>query len=282
MGAAKERYIAPDYTDATESDISDLDSIATEDEGRIETFLDSQRKLNEQQLMQTTPFGDSPVTSTQQTTSVASSWGSTPSTPWNSGNTSWGNNNSWGGNNTPTSPWQQQQTPSSPWGNNTNNNTDIANKAKFDRNKRVIFINFFDGVVETWDSKGNPGLCPRGAYDLIPRFDAWRRLRLMNPEWIYVLAPKGFHMSTIQHFCIALSDFLGRPQGSCKPVFLNIHMKYPKLDAIKFFTNKYPKEDIIFVGNHSGLPNQGNEDIVSAEKCGISYVDLNTLINNLV
>ena len=41
------------------------------------------------------------------------------------------------------------------------------------------------------------------------------------------------------------------------------------------------REDCIYIGLQSGLYNQSNQDLITAQNCGIDYVDLNQLLNNM-
>ena len=45
--------------------------------------------------------------------------------------------------------------------------------------------------------------------------------------------------------------------------------------------SNFKKDDCIYIGLQSGLFNQSNQDLVTAQKCGIDYVDLNQLLNNM-
>ena len=41
------------------------------------------------------------------------------------------------------------------------------------------------------------------------------------------------------------------------------------------------KKDVIYIGIYSGLAGQSNKDQVAAIRCGIDYVDLGILLNNM-
>lgn len=291
MGAAENKYIAPDYTDATENDCDDLDSVTSEDEGRIETFLDSQKAFNNK-IMQTTPFGTTPAPAA---TSTTPSWGSPVG-----GNSNWGNSSGsiWG--NKPTTPqvggWgglqQPQQQSTSIWNSGNSNANNNTNRIEIDRTKKVVICNFLDCIVETWSSNGYPGFLPRDIYDLKPRFDVWQKILAINPEKVYMLVPKNLLSSTngyngwkdaLHYYCGCLSSFLRRPYLSCQILLQNL-IGQSKVDAIKPLVDgstPINREDIVFIGINSGRDGQSNEDIATAEFLQISYVDLNTLLQNM-
>jgi hypothetical protein len=39
--------------------------------------------------------------------------------------------------------------------------------------------------------------------------------------------------------------------------------------------------DVIYIGIYSGLAGQSNKDQVAAQRCGIDYLDLGMLLNNM-
>ena len=55
----------------------------------------------------------------------------------------------------------------------------------------------------------------------------------------------------------------------------------PKDWVIKNVLENLKREDCIYIGLQSGLYNQSNQDLITAQSCEIDYVDLNQLLNNM-
>ena len=282
-------YIPPDYSDEGREigEVFDeaLDEEETdEDEGKIESSLDEQEKQEpkiNQPSMSSNVFGQ-PST----TPSSGGGFGSAPSSPFTP---------SFGGG---SSPWQQRQSGSiwgqgsgggSIWGGSSNNN---SQKEQINRDKQVIFCDFLDCVVETYDSQGRPGYLPRDIYDLKPRFEVWQKLAAFNPKQIWVLVPVNLMpntngdeswIKTLEYFCCALSAYLRLAPGSCR-VMAQTVIGQPKEDLISSILRSgqviNPK-DAIYIGIYSGLAGQSNSDQVAAQRCGIDYLDLGMLLNNM-
>jgi hypothetical protein len=279
------QYIPPDYTQEEEvkeeDDIPEIDS--DEDEGKIETDLDklSQQKEEKEEIKEMTP----------------SAFGQPSTTPSGSGGTGFGtgpapfSTPSFGGNSG--SPWQQRQ--NSPWGQSggsiwggSNNNTQ---KEQIDRNKQILFCDFLDCVVETWDSQGRPGYLPRDIYDLRPRFEVWQKISAFNPRQVYMMIPVNLipntagdegWIKTLEYFCCALCAYLRLAPGSCR-ILAQTLIGQPKEDLMMSILNSGPikKSDVIYIGIYSGLAGQSNQDQVAAIRCGIDYLDLGMLLNNM-
>ena len=184
----KKEYIPPDYSEESnvdafpeEDDDDDDDDLDDDydsdiDEGKEETEQD--KILTEDKKVvtgQSNPFSP--------TAPTTPSWGSTTrgrprSTP------SWGrqggSSNIWGGNNNGGGGYGQGTTQ---WGQQ-------GQKIELNREKKVIFCDFLDCIVETWQSNGQPGLVPRDIYDLRIRFDVWDKIRAFDPERVYAIIPK--------------------------------------------------------------------------------------------
>lgn len=281
-------YIPPDYSDEgkIEEDDSDFDEDPTEeDEGILETLEDKKHneevKEEHRKEMISTPFSDS---------GGSSSWGnsgsqSTSSSPWsqqNSGSSIWQQNRpTWGSNNSSPS-----------WGNGFGGITSGSQKEQIPRQKTVVFCDFLDCMMETYQSNGLPGLRPRGLYDLKPRFNVWEKLMAFNPQKIFALIPpntinttngsNGWDV-TLAYWCCALSDFLGIPFTNCQ-VLSQSQVGQPKETAILQAIQQYniPKSDIVYVGIYSGVSGQSDRDISAARACDIDYIDLNTLLNSMI
>jgi hypothetical protein len=274
-------YIPPDYDSPREDDDDDseIGEVLEEDEGKIESEIDEiNSKEEESKKMTTTPFG-TPVSS-QPTTP---SWnpptfgqpqsspfggGSTGSSPWSSRTPSWGQGGS--------SIWQQKP----------------EEKREIDRKKKIIFCDFLDCIVETWDSQGRPGYLPRDIYDLKPRFEVWGKIQAFNPEQVYSMIPINLipntngaagWIKTLEYYCCCLSSWLRIPYDNCK-ILAQTAIGQPKEDLIQSILNgpgHVDKKDVIYVGIYSGLSGQSNKDQLAASNCDIDYVDLGILLNNM-
>lgn len=280
-------YIPPDYSDEgkVEEEETDFDDDPTEeDEGILEAIENEIRneetKPEPRKEMISTPFSES---------SGSSPWGSsgsssTPSSPWsqqNSGSSIWQQNRpSWG-----------SSSPS--WGSSFGGSGTGGNqKEQIPRQKKVVFCDFLDCMMETYQSNGLPGLRPRGLYDLKPRFNVWEKLMAFNPQKIFALIPpntintingsSGWDV-TLAYWCCALSDFLGIPFTNCQ-VLSQSQVGQPKELAILQAIQQYsiPKADIVYVGIYSGVSGQSDRDINAARACDVDYIDLNTLLNSMI
>ena len=294
------QYIPPDYTDEADKigptdsdddndddDFSDLDleEEDEEDEGKIESLLDEQNRNNER-LMQATPFGN-------PSPSPSPTWGTQGGSMWGNGvggSSYWGSGN--GGNNSG-SVWGRPGNSNNLWGAGSVNQS-TNGKSQLDRSKKVIFIDFLDAIVETYQSEGRPGLVPRDIYDVKPRFDVWQKLAAFNPEKVYALIPRNLLKDStglpegldtmMSYFCCSLAAFLRLPYNRCQ-VLVQGRVGQYKEEIIKSIMKggqvKIPEQDVVLIGINSGLYGQSNADIVAANNCGITYYDLNQLLNNM-
>ena len=287
----EKQYIPPNYEDEDREigEVFDkaLDESETEvNEGEIETALDEQQKDTEEKkpinnnknTMASNVFGQ------PSTAPSGGGFGSSPFTP------------SFGGG-AGSGPWQQRQqsspwgtgnTGSSIWGSGGNNNQ----KEPINRDKQVIFCDFLDCIVETYDSQGRPGYIPRDIYDLKPRFEVWQKLAAFNPKQIYAMIPVNLMpntngdeswIKTLEYFCCSLSAFLQIPPGSCR-ILAQTLIGQPKEDLISSILHSgipIGLNDVIYIGIYSGLAGQSNRDQVAAQRCGIDYLDLGILLNNM-
>lgn len=307
----KKGYIPPKYTrfeeersyDSGDDDDDDyIDDTEDGDTQELENYLDNKdreetekkKQLNNKfggNFMQSTPFGQTFGTSSSPSTS--SPW----ATPGTTGS-GWGNvgGNSWGQNN---SPWGQRtwgqsgssnnwgQTSGSPWGNTSNN----FKKEQIDRTKKIIFCDFLDCIIETFQSNGRPGLLPRGIYDVRLKFEVWDKLKCFNAERIYIITPKfnltsnnGLDCWTIlmNYVTCCLSDYLRVPYQNCQVLTQGV-LGQPKKDVISYVINspdyKIHRSDVLLIGLNSGYAGQSNVDFETAEKLKIDYIDLNQLMS---
>lgn len=282
-------YIPPDYSDEDpggpkeEDDVPEAESEI--DEGEAESLLDKQEQLNEK-IMTTTPFGQ-PVNNSGMGggwTGPSSSPApfSTPSFGQGAGTTPWGSR--------PTTPTWNPGGSSFQFGQKQQQQNQEIN-----RKKRIIFCDFLDCMVESWDSNGRPGFLPRDIYDLKPRFEVWSKLAAFNPELVYAMIPINLipntngapgWIKTLEYFCCSLSSYLQLPWDSCKILAQSV-IGQDKSELMKSILVdprgivRVNREDAIYVGVYSGLAGQSNRDQVAAQKCGIDYVDLGILLNNM-
>ena len=291
---ATKQYIPPNYEDEDREigEVFDeaLDEEETEvDEGKIETNLDEQENNDEK------PTEDKPTKNNTMSNSVFGQPNTTPSGNSGGGFGSAPFTPSFGGGSS--SPWQQRQqsspwgtgnTGGSIWGSGGNNNQ----KEPINRDKQVIFCDFLDCIVETYDSQGRPGYIPRDIYDLKPRFEVWQKLAAFNPKQIYAMIPVNLMpntngdeswIKTLEYFCCSLSAFLQIPPGSCR-ILAQTLIGQPKEDLISSILHSgmpIGLNDVIYIGIYSGLAGQSNRDQVAAQRCGIDYLDLGILLNNM-
>jgi len=284
----EKQYIPPDYSsepdenreigEVFEGD-TDIDESEAEDENDgDEKPIEPKTQTTENQMGSGNAFGPP---------SVTPSFGGGSSSPWGTGFGSGGS-----------SPWNQRQ-PSSPWGQGGGGGsiwggggTSNPQKEQINRNKQIIFCDFLDCIVETYDSQGRPGFLPRDIYDLKPRFEVWQKIAAFNPKQVYPMIPVNLipnttgdvgWIKTLEYFCCALSAFLQLPPGSCR-ILAQTLIGQPKEALISSVLNSgmaINKKDVIYIGIYSGLAGQSNKDQVAAQMCGIDYVDLGILLNNM-
>lgn len=285
-------YLTPDYDNDPDDDDDDFDEdidVNGEDEA-VENFLDNQENLKNNSRM----------------TTAGSSFGSNPtSTPWGS-NTSNNSGSLW--NTPPSTPnWGSQTSNSSPWGSNpssnnwgsrpssgfwnNNNGNSWSNisgeKKEINRNKRIIFCDVLDCLVETYQSCGKPGLLPRGIYDIKFRFDVWDKLACFNPEKIFAMVPRvllnssneASWMVLLEYIVCSLSEYLRSPYQVCQ-ILLQTEIGQPKEDTMFGVLKGLNRDEVIHLGVNSGLYGQNNKDQIAAKKCGIDYIDLATFMNS--
>jgi len=283
----EKQFIPPDYSDDPETDEKELDdlddeeSITAYDESEEEELLDylhgSEKKESEEKnenkeenTVTSSPFSTNPSTN---------SWGWGSNNQQNNGGSFWSNS--------------QQSKPS--WGgfSSFGSSTQPAQKEQINRNKKVIFCDFLDCIVETYQSNGQSGLLPRDIYDLKPRFEVWAKLAAFNPERIYIMVPRNLLPSTngpdawtmtLNYFCCSLSAFIRVPFNCCQILVQQI-LGQPKESIIQSIINmpEFPvkKEEMVCIGIYSGENGQSNRDLLAAQICRLDYVDLNKLINNM-
>lgn len=308
----KKKYISPkyrfeeerNYDSGNDDDDEDyVDDSGDEDTEELENYLDNKdreetekkKQLNNKfggNFMQSTPFGQT-FGNTQNNPS-SSPW-STPGTVgsgWgNTGGSSWGqpNNNPWGqrtwGQSVPANNWGQ--TTGSTWGNASSS----FKKESIDRTKKVIFCDFLDCLIETYQSNNRPGLIPRGIYDVRLKFEVWDKLRCFNAERIYIITPK-FNLTSnngldcwtvlVNYVTCSLSDYLRVPYQNCQVLTQGV-LGQPKKDVINYIISspdhRIKRSDVLFIGLNSGFAGQSNIDCEAAEQLKIDYIDLSQLMS---
>ena len=266
----QKQYIPPDYStkeDEEEREIFEIPDDIDIDEGKEENIIEERERIKG--MSNSTPFG-----------TPAPSW-TTPS--WQAS-----------GNNNTSNFWESQPKPNTgngwTWGSSNNSQ---SQKIELPRDKKVLFCDFLDIIVETYQSNGQPGLIPRDIYDLKPRFDVWNKLSALNPEKVYAIIPKNLipatngseaWVTTLAYFCCCLSSYLRLPYLSCQIIAQTV-IGEPKEIIMKGIIdnteNPIPKNIIASIGIYSGVSGQSNRDIMAASQCGIDYIDLYQLLNNM-
>jgi hypothetical protein len=285
-GSEEKSFIPPDYSDLKEEELpfdADLSGDDDDDDGDLVSDEELEHDKIVEELEENKPK-----------MSFGSGFGSPSSKPtWG---TSWGdqgniqeNNGWWGSGNS-------QQPNNGWWGSGSGGNngwgtpkTVNQNDKPINRDKKVIFIDFFDGLMETYQSNGQAGFLPRAVYDLKPRFEVWTKIAAFNPSYVFGIVQKEFlndingiegWSMVLEGWCCCLSSFL-RKQYGCAQILLSTSIYQPKDWVISNALANLKKEDCIYIGLQSGLYNQSNQDLITAQKCGIDYVDLNQLLNNM-
>lgn len=292
-GSEDKQFIPPDYSEVLKEEEIPFDSDLTgdDDDDDSDDVLESEEEAENEKIveeieenkMTTSPFGGT------GTSTFGSS--SSPSSRWGSG---WGDNNRQSDNGFWNTPGSNNNSQGGWWGTGNNNNTWGSPKSnqesqRINREKRVIFIDFFDGLMETYQSQGQPGFLPRAVYDLKPRFEVWTKVTAFSPEIVFGIVQKEFlndingidgWSKVLEGWCCCLSSFMRKQYGSAQ-ILLSTSIYQPKEWVISKVLGSFRKEDCIYIGLQSGLYNQPNVDLVTAQKCGIDYVDLNQLLNNM-
>ena len=285
----KKTYIPPDYSEEPsdseypreedDDDDDDIDDDSSDiDEGKEETEQD--KLLGGENKEMVTGQGSNPFSSPVQNNNTPSwgapSWGSTGGSAWKPTTPSiWGNPGNSGG---------YGQGSTSPWGQS-------GQKTELNREKKVIFCDFLDCIVETWQSNGQPGLLPRDIYDLKPKFEVWDKIRAFGPERVYAIIPKNLLSSstngahgweeTLNYFCCSLSAYLRKPFPVCQILSQSVIGQQKEeliMSALENNRKPIPKEVAILIGINSGLYGMSNADKIAAQICGIDYIDLNELL----
>jgi len=288
-GSEEKSFIPPDYSELMKEEELPFDADLSGDDDDDDGELVSDEEIEHDKIVEELEEGRKPDMS------FGSGFGSPSSKPtWGSG---WGDqnnkqeNNWWGSGN------NQQSGTTGWWGSGSGGNNNgwgtprpgSQDGKPINRDKKVIFIDFFDGLMETYQSNGVAGFLPRAVYDLKPRFEVWTKIAAFNPSYVFGIVQKEFlndingiegWTMVLEGWCCCLSSFL-RKQYGCAQILMSTSIYQPKDWVIKNVLENLKREDCIYIGLQSGLYNQSNQDLITAQNCGIDYVDLNQLLNNM-
>lgn len=278
-------YDDPPIDEEDDEEPADFDE--GDEEEKVNEVFNEQDKFNKK-IMQQTPFGQ-PVNNWGTSNNGQSSWGNT-TTP----GSSWGNTTS-----QQQFPWQRNPSPSwgtssgSSWGGGysspQNNSWGSNEKREINRQKKVIFCDVLDCLIETFQSNGKPGLLPRGIYDVRLRFEVWDKLACFNPEKIYAIIPSSLLSSSngsdswrvlLDYIICALSEYLRVPYTNCQ-IIIQSQLGQTKDTVISSVLKDltYDRDDIIHIGLNSGLYGQSDRDLLTSKNLGIDYLDLGQLLS---
>ena len=308
MRSDETMYIPPDYSHEENDggdlleDITDIDEEL--EDARIEKLLEDQSEFSkdlgektEEKKENNTSMGASfsgwgsssnngnagaapwEQNNQQQSTpswGQSSGWGSGASRPANNG---WGTGNSWG-NSSPS------------WGNsgssNSGNNNQTVDNTINSRPKKVVICDALDCLVESYDSNGKPGLIPRAIFDLKPKFDVWEKIASFNPERLYIIFPSGELIPSfgrpqtakisLEYLAHSISTYLRIPRDCCF-ILKQMTQNLPKDRTLMSVLKDGPeRDDMVYIGIHSGRWGLSARDIQAAHAVGIDYIDMYNLL----
>lgn len=275
-----ERIIPPSYLSEDpdeDDDDDDDDDIDPEDDFEIykeaETEKILEEKENDMTQGQQSPFTSSPFNQQPQTT-----WTPPPTTTWQK--PSWGNQQQ-----TPfQSPFAQQPQQQTTWNSGVTSNQ----RKELPRAKKVVICDVLDGLMESIQSGGRPGLIPRGIYDSRIKFEVWDKLGCLGVEFVYGYSDVQTYSDDWSALCNyilrGLAQYLRLPAGNCRSVVqMSYHQSKSSVIESVLMTLKqttgYQKEDILMVGIGSGFANQNDRDLKISTELGIDYIDLGQFLS---
>jgi hypothetical protein len=265
-----------------------------------ENYLDSEEEEKRKQQihnnMQNNPFGQ------PQTTSYG---GYQPTSPWGTPGQTQGS--IWGTRPAYTQPTYTppSYTPNfaSPWSNPAQPVGGVAGgRQQINRNKKIVFCDFLDNLVEPYQTGGKLGVQPRGIYDLRLKFEVWDKLACFGAEYIFVLTNQNLQpgstqsqvfMTMANYVTYSLAEYLRMPYENVKCFVktgynqTNDYVK-PGTGLIKLaleqgigpdWRKRFQKSDMIVLGSQSGFAGQGNRDAKMAENFKIDYTDIGQLLS---
>ena len=281
--------IPPDYSEFDEDD-DVLDEFPEDEEDlEIERLLDEQDRLVEE-LDTKIAIDDEKDRRKEERMSnpfpSTGSWNQSKTTaPWEqskNNNSGWGSSGGgnpfggWGGGST----WNQSkpQQPATP----LVNITPIS--------KKVVVCDVLDCLYESWESAGKPNVLPRGIFDLKPKFDVWDRVASFNPQRLYMIFPAAELVPglgsdrtalqiTLDYISQSVSTYIRIPRDNCV-VLQQMRQFLPKEKSLKCAVEDWKvKEEIVYIGVHSGRWGLSSRDIDAARNLRISYIDLYNLLD---
>lgn len=161
---------------------------------------------------------------------------------------------------------------------------------------KLLFIDLDGTLIQTKSGK----TFPEGIWDMEFRFDTLNAIKQLSPEYVCIVSNQGgielgyveyMHVvSKMTYVCGVISDY-------CKIEYSNTSYKFCMVnkkehpwrkpntgmleDHMRFNFNRFgnpnlSKEEILMVGDASGLPGQfSDSDKKCAENFGIDYLDVN-------
>lgn len=158
---------------------------------------------------------------------------------------------------------------------------------------KVIFTSLDDTLIHTMSGKSTP----QGLWDM--KFDMKTLGRLKNaaPEYVFIVTNQGGigriimeseFEAKLDYISIAIKSYIKHPNLKvvesiyCASIDRNDPFRKPNTGMleylISYFNIDYPKSEMMMIGNASGLPGQGDADIMTAKNFGIKYFDVKEFI----
>lgn len=302
------KYIPPDYSEAKDDEDEDedlddddieIDDIEEDDDpADDEEILEIRETLPETSedelpfkdvapeppklsFQQPKPFNN-PYANPQPQRNM-NSW-NPPGTQPSGGQMPWSGQSSWAPK--PAAPsWNPGGVNTNGWGIKPNATTS-QNALTLDRTKRVILCDVMDCLVCTEAGPSQPGLVPRGPWDIFNRLDVWKAFRRFNYiERVYAMIPKDFvpkntsagWITCLDNIALSLADFLHIPDQAVQIVSPKF-IAQPKEDMVRLIIDKIPLESIVYIGTQSGFQGQSSIDLDVATELGIDYIDLQNFL----
>lgn len=184
---------------------------------------------------------------------------------------------------------QQTQQPGQTWG----------NQKQLPRNKKIVFCDLLDNVIESWHSQGKLGVPFRGIYDVRIKFEVLDRIAAIRPEYLFILSNQDLTPGTVQcevfqsmttWLVYSIAEYLRMPYENVKCFIkggFDINDEYVKpntgllkkaLLTVPGLKERYRKSDMLVLGSASGLSGQSNVDKKMAGKFGIDYIDIKQML----
>lgn len=255
------------------------------------TSLGSSAFGSQQQQSKPDPSPIIPATSHLQAPWYANQQKSSVQSAWQSAGNSSSNNNAWGAWNKGSNSNQSN----SAWGNfgqhgNNKNQQQPEPAYSIDddprHKKNILVVDLLDCLYESWEANMRPDVMPRGIFDLRPKFEIWDRLAAFSPKQILIILPPlelipsfGNGMDAVTSYVtMSLSNYLRIPHQQCV-ILRRSHSRIPKVEVLSTVLNRYHnKEEILYVGVHSGKWGLSSEDLIAAKSCNISFTDIYDLL----